>query len=195
MGQEFKLSLHEQRKSLPPRGHISLSGETQAAIGLKDRFLHVWPRSTDGEHLHNEFHVILPTSELRIEGQDEDDFSRVNWLPPGPAGGAVEIIVVSGPAADHDNVLRANVMDVLTTLSVSATRRCWVLRTTHRQLSTEIVAQIAQTKEKVRTREPNFSLGNPALDEPGTRAFLGLARDNQPIGWIEASFTSGATAL
>jgi hypothetical protein len=194
MGSEFKLSLHEPREKKPARAHISVTEDTQAEVRLADRFLNVWPRAANSDALENEFHLIFPTSELRIEGPDEDDFAGVNWLPAAPVGGALEVLFVSGPSSENDNLKAANGENVLATLPLSPSRSCWVLRVVHAALPAELVAQIERTKAKLRTQKPTFAVGDVDFDEPGTRVQLGMARDGRPLGWIEASFIADVPA-
>lgn len=194
MGSEFKLSLHETREEKPARAHISVTEDTQAEVRLADRFLSVWPRNAASDAPENEFHIIFPTSELRIEGPEEDDFGDVNWLPPAPVGGAIEVLFISGPSGENEHLKAANGENLLATLPLSPIRSCWVLRIVHRALPPELVAKIERTKAMLRRQEPTFALGDVDFDEPGTRVQLGMARDGRPLGWIEASFIADVPA-
>ena len=189
MGQEFKLSLHEPRPDQPARAHISISSEAKVEVGLESRFLHVWPRPNDPLQLHKEFHILFPTSELRLGVSDEDTLDDVHWLPAAPPEGAIEVIMATGPMKEHDNLVRGRQEHVLSVLDISDSRRCWILRGVHSSLDAGFVANFEQAKSRVRNRTPDFVRGEVNLEEPGTRGQIVMARGGIPFGWIEAAFT------
>ena len=194
MGDEFKVSLHESRSDLPARGHIAISEGLREVVALPDRFLSIWSRTSTELSIDNEFHLIFPTSELALEPSGDDDFEEVAWLAAAPEGGALEVIVLSGPASEHCNITGANAANLLVFMSLAEGRMMWVLSAVHQRMPPEVVSQIERTKAVIRTRKPDFSIGAPILDEPGTRVLLGMGREGRPIGWIEVSFSANAGA-
>jgi len=96
LGEDFKVSLHSERGTLAPRGHLAISESTRQAVALNSRFLAEWPRK-DPATLKGtaEFEILVPTSELHAASPPDEDTTGINWLAPAPIHGAVLVRVLN----------------------------------------------------------------------------------------------------
>jgi hypothetical protein len=194
LGEDFKVSLHSERGTLPPRGHFAISESTRQEVALESRFLVQWARN-DAATLKgtSEFEILVPTSELHAESPPDEDTAGIHWLAPAPVNGGVLIKVLNlGPMPNADAAaLGVSSESLLNIFQLGTGAAYAVTKSVLSRLPTEFVTRLVETKSRMLVRKPKIELGSVDYSDPHGRAILGGAGPNGELAAFVEVYLAG----